>query len=62
MTGGEITFAVMEDDTVVCSECLPEVCDDREPATTATVVHAWIAPGQPCRCCGYDGMFETEAA
>jgi hypothetical protein len=54
MTDG---FAVMEDDTVLCADCVHELCDDREPPTAATFVHAWLADpaGQACRCCGADG-------
>jgi hypothetical protein len=46
-------YAVMEDDTVLCADCLPEICDDRLPATAASMVHAWIipTPGLTCRCC-----------
>ena len=50
MTG----FAVMEDDTVLCAACVNELCDDRQPPTAATFVHAWLAEsaGQACSSCG----------
>ena len=46
-------FAVMEDDTVLCADCLHEICDDRLPASAGTLVHAWLAAGsgQSCRWC-----------
>jgi len=46
-------FAVMEDDTVLCADCVHEICDDRQPATAATIVHAWLAApaGQACSRC-----------
>jgi len=50
MTG----FAVMEDDTVLCADCVHEICDDRLPATAGTLVHAWLAEpaGHVCSSCG----------
>ncbi len=48
-------FAVMEDDTILCADCVYETCDDgRQPATAATTVHAWLADraDEACRCCG----------
>jgi hypothetical protein len=46
-------YAVMQDDTVLCVDCIGEVCDDRQPAE-ATLVHAWLTPanGHTCSCCG----------
>jgi len=50
-------FAVMEDDTVLCTDCVHEICDDGQPAIAATIVHAWLADpaGQSCRWCGATG-------
>jgi hypothetical protein len=47
-------LAVMEDETVLCSECLDELRAEQVWDTTATAVHAWLADpaGQACRCCG----------
>jgi len=47
-------FAVMEDDTVLCPDCAEETCDERLPATGATLVHAWLptGSGEACSCCG----------
>jgi hypothetical protein len=51
MTGG---LAVMEDDTVLCTDCLDELQAESVYETAATIVHAWLADpaGQACRCCG----------
>jgi len=45
-------FAVMEDDTILCADCVHEI-DDREPVTAGTFVYAWLAAGsgQSCRWC-----------
>jgi hypothetical protein len=50
MTG----LAVMEDDTVLCTDCLHELQAESVCETAATVVHAWLADptDQACRCCG----------
>jgi hypothetical protein len=47
-------LAVMEDDTVLCSDCLDEFRAEQVCDSTATAVHAWLADpvGQACRCCG----------
>jgi hypothetical protein len=47
-------LAVMEDDTVLCTDCLDELRAEQACDTTATAVHAWLADpaGQACRCCG----------
>ena len=52
-TTGQLAYAVMQDDTVLCADCLAEVCDDRQPAE-ATLVHAWLSAddGHTCSCCG----------
>jgi len=51
MTGG---LAVMEDDTVLCADCLDELRCESGCETAATIVHAWLADpsDQACRCCG----------
>jgi hypothetical protein len=50
---GGLRFAAMEDDTVLCGECISEI-SELQPATADTLVHAWIdpAPGTACRWCG----------
>ena len=50
----DTAFVVMEDDTVLCADCLHEICDERLPATAATIVRAWLvgAVQEPCRWCG----------
>jgi hypothetical protein len=47
-------LAVMEDDTVLCTDCLDELRAEQAVDTAATIVHAWLADpaGQACRCCG----------
>jgi hypothetical protein len=47
-------MAVMEDDTVLCSDCLDELHTEQPVDTAVTTVHAWLADpaGQACRCCG----------
>ena len=49
-----IALAVMEDDTVLCADCLDELRAEQPCETAATMVHAWLADlaGQACRCCG----------
>jgi hypothetical protein len=53
-------LAVMEDDTVLCTDCLDELHAEQPVETVATAVHAWLADpsGQACRCCG---TTDTEA-
>ena len=55
-------LAVMEDDTVLCTDCLDELHAETVCDTAATMVHAWLADasGQACRCCGVTDT-ETEA-
>jgi hypothetical protein len=50
MTG----LAVMEDDTVLCADCLDELQAESVYDTAGTIVHAWLADpaGQACRCSG----------
>ena len=54
MTGEGCRLAVMEDDTVLCADCVDEYHDEGLPETAATMVYAWLADptGQACRCCG----------
>jgi hypothetical protein len=47
-------FAVMEDESVLCAECVHEAGRSGEPESAATIVHAWIAAG-PGVCCGWCG-------
>jgi hypothetical protein len=46
-------LAVMEDDTVLCADCLDELHAETVCETAATIVHAWLADpaGQACRHC-----------
>lgn len=50
----EIRMAVMEDDTVLCSDCVDELQHENACEAGATIVHAWLASptGEGCRCCG----------
>ena len=50
----EIALAVMEDDTVLCADCVNELQRESACETAATIVHAWLAGpnGETCRCCG----------
>ena len=43
-TNDQLAYAVTQDDTVLCADCVTEVCDDRRPSE-ATTVHAWLAAG-----------------
>ena len=47
-------LAVMEDDTVLCTDCLDELRAEQVCETVVTMVYAWLADpaGQACRCCG----------
>jgi hypothetical protein len=47
-------LAVMEDDSVLCADCLDELQAESACETAGTIVHAWLAEpaGQACRCCG----------
>jgi hypothetical protein len=57
-----LRFAAMEDDTVLCAECVAEV-SELQLATADTLVHAWIdpAPGTGCRWCGTTATLDDEA-
>jgi hypothetical protein len=50
----DVRLAVMEDDTVLCADCVDELQHENACETAATIVHAWLAsPGEEgCRCCG----------
>ncbi len=55
MTGlTDVRLAVMEDDTVLCADCVDELQRESACETAATIVHAWLASpsGETCRCCG----------
>jgi len=47
-------LAVMEDDTVLCADCVHEHQAEPMPETAATIVHAWLADpaGEVCQACG----------
>jgi hypothetical protein len=47
-------LAVMEDDTVLCTDCLHEHHAAGMPETAAVIVHAWLADpaGETCQWCG----------
>jgi len=47
-------LAVMQDDTVLCAECVHEHQAEGLPESEATIVHAWLTDpaGQACGCCG----------
>jgi hypothetical protein len=49
-------LAVMEDDTVLCADCVHEYQAEGLPETRATLIYAWLADpaGETCRCCGAD--------
>ena len=54
MTGlTDVRLAVMEDDTVLCADCIDELQRESVYETAATIVHAWLASpaGEACRCC-----------
>jgi hypothetical protein len=55
-------LAVMEDDTVLCTDCLHEHQADGMPETEASIVHAWLADpaGEVCCSCGVSDDRETE--
>jgi hypothetical protein len=54
-------LAVMEDDTVLCADCVDELHAEGVCETAMTIVHAWLADaaGQTCACCG---TTDSEAA
>jgi hypothetical protein len=44
------SFAVMEDDSVLCADCLHEATG-AGAVSAATMVHAWLDAGRGVRCC-----------
>jgi len=54
-------LAVMEDDRVLCADCLHEHQVEGVPETAATIVHAWLADpvGEACQSCGAAEDSET---
>jgi hypothetical protein len=54
MTGQAGRLAVMDDDTVLCTECVDELHAEGVCDTATTMVRAWLADpaGQACACCG----------
>jgi hypothetical protein len=55
-------LVVMEDDTVLCTDCLDEHQADEMFETAATIVHAWLADpaGETCQACGATDDGERE--
>jgi hypothetical protein len=51
----------MEDDTVLCAECVHELQAEGLAETSGTIVHAWLADpaGETCQCCGATDDRET---
>jgi len=47
-------LAVMEDDTVLCADCVHEYQADSASESAASIVHAWLADpaGEACHGCG----------
>ena len=62
-TTDQLAYAVMQDDTVLCADCVAEVCDDRQPSEAKTV-HAWLTPGHAhtCSWCGANDPATANAA
>ena len=56
-------LAVMQDDTVLCTDCVHEYQAEGLPETAATIVHAWLADpaGESCRCCGDSDTDDRQA-
>jgi hypothetical protein len=50
---GDWRFAVMEDDSVLCADCVVEVQRELPAERAEVIVHAWIEPepGVSCRWC-----------
>jgi hypothetical protein len=55
-------LALMEDETVLCTDCLAEHQAEGMPESAATIVHAWLADpaGETCSRCGATGDRETD--
>jgi hypothetical protein len=49
-----VASAVMEDESVLCADCVHEATAGGVPESAETIVHAWIEPGPGVRCgwCG----------
>jgi hypothetical protein len=54
--GSSRSFAVMEDDSVLCADCVHEI-SDLEATRAEMTVHAWIDAG-PAVCCAWCGTSE----
>lgn len=54
MTVVGVRLAEMEDDTVLCADCVDGLQRESVRDTAATIVHAWLASpaGAACGCCG----------
>jgi hypothetical protein len=52
---GVEAFAVMEDDSVLCADCVHEVVGDGASARPEWMVHAWIDAGPGVCCSGCSG-------
>lgn len=50
----DLRLAVMEDDTVLCADCLHEHQAEQLAEAAASIVHAWLADpaGETCHGCG----------
>ncbi len=57
----EIALALMEDDTVLCADCVQEVQGEGLPETPATIVHAWLADLAGEGCCWCRATDDSEA-
>jgi hypothetical protein len=55
------TLAVMEDDMVLCTDCVHEHQAEAMPQAAGTIVHAWLADpaGESCAGCGAGDERET---
>jgi hypothetical protein len=62
-TDDPLVYAVMQDDAVLCADCVTGVCDDRQPSA-ATTLHAWLAadPSHICSWCGASVAATADAA
>jgi hypothetical protein len=56
------SFAVMEDDSVLCADCVQEVCREPGPDRAEAIVHAWIEPGPGvcCRWCSVSAQLDDD--
>jgi hypothetical protein len=60
--GPQGSFAVMEDDSVLCADCVQEVSRELAPDRPEAIVHAWIQPGPGvcCRWCSDSAHIDDE--